>query len=522
MAPKKVLGSCAFLLTFVIVLVAASTGQTSDDFSEYVNANDILMLVSNSGSLGCDVTDVFGHDYGTYYPYTTVADIQSGTNILSPLYAAGLWLGGKVGGETRVTVAEYGVEYTPGPMSGGTFMPDAHSNVAYRVYKLHADSGSTNPNTDYTEWPVGQGAPVDGLGDPLYWEDQTLWTVFNDADTALHQVPAGGTDPLGIEVHQTVWADDEPGGERVIYVKYKLYNKGGSSITDFYIGFWTDADLGGREDDYSGCDTVNDLFYNYNADDDDLTYGSAPPAIGVRLVHGPLVASVNDTAVFDGVEVSDHKNLRLSSVVSYINGTDPNSGAQSYNCLGGFLPTGDILPLGLKFSYPGDPVAGTGALDTNPTDKKVVGAAGPLTFNPGDSQFVMIKLAIGQGATNLASVTDMKALLTAPDNIITDVPGESQAVLPHGYALYQNYPNPFNPSTVIRFEIPVRANVDIRVLNLLGQRVRTLAAGVRAAGPHEVIWNGRDDRGDPVPSGVYLYRANLGSHIASRKMLLLK
>jgi len=522
MAPKKVLGSCAFLLTFVIVLVAASTGFSSDDFSEYVNANGVLMFVSNSGGLGCDVAGVFGNGYGTYYPYTTIEDIQSGTNVLSPLYAAGLWLGGKVGGETRVTVAEYDLEYTPGPMSGGTFMADAYTNGTYRVYKLHADSGSANPNTDYTEWPDAQGAPVDAFGDPVYYYNQTLWSVFNDADTARHTAPAGGTNPLGIEVHQTVWASDVAGSERVIYVKYKLYNKGSSNITDFYIGFWTDADLGGREDDYSGCDTVHDLFYNYNADDDDTEYGAAPPAIGVRLVSGPLVPSATDTAVFDGVKIPDYKNMRFSSVVSYINGTDPGSADQSYYCLGGRLPTGEILPLGLKFSYPGDPVAGTGNLDTNPTDKKMVGACGPLTFNPGDSQFVMVKLAIGQGANNLASITDMKDLLTAPDSIVTDVPDESHAALPYGYALHQNYPNPFNPNTVIKYEIPTRAEVNIAVFNLLGQKIRTLFNGLRAAGEHEAEWDGTDDRGRPVASGVYMYRANLGGLTASRKMLLLK
>ena len=506
----------------MVALGAAVVGDSGSlDLAEYVNAGDVLMMVSNQGIIGCDNADVFGYDYGTFYPYTTVGNIQNGTQIKSPLYTAGLWLGGRVSGEVRTTVAEYESEYTPGPMTGGYFDPDAYTNDVYRVYKLHADSGSADPNTDYLEWPEDQGAPVDGFGDPLFMADQTLWTVFNDADTARHQASAGGTNPLGIEVQQTVWAANDAGTERVIYVKYKLYNKGLNAITDFFIGFWMDPDIGWREDDLSGCDTTEDIFYNYNADDDDGVYGAAPPAIGARLVYGPVEASPNDSAWFDGVWVEDFQNLRLSSAVSYINGTDPNSAAQSYYCMTGLLPNGAIQPSGTPFCYPGDPVAGTGSLDPNPTDKKIVGAAGPLIFNPGDSQCVLFKLAVGQGATNLQSVADLKQILTASDDIIMDVADDSD-VLPDGYTLGQNYPNPFNPGTTIDYTLPGRARVEISVYNVLGRLVRTLVDRYEAAGPHTAVWDGRDDRGREQASGVYFYRAKLDDVTVSRKMMLVK
>jgi hypothetical protein len=512
----------AFILLAAALTTPVSGNSTSIDNSAYVNAADVLMVVSNQGIIGTDMGAVFGYDYGTFYPYTSIANIENGTQIKSPLYAAGLWLGGKVGDDTLVTVAEYSSEYTPGPMASGTFLPDAYTNAAYRVYKLYADSGSTNPNTDYTEWPTDQGAPEDGSGLPLYMADQTLWTVFNDADQTRHDANAGNTDPLGIEVHQTMWAMDSPGTERVIYIKYKLYNKGLNSLTNFYIGFWMDPDIGWREDDKSGCDTTEDIFYNYNADDDDGVYGAAPPAVGARLVHGPVVASPGDTAWFDGKEMANYRNLRLSSVTSYINGADPGSAAQSYYCLTGLLPNGSIQPSGTPFCYPGDPVAGTGSLDQNPTDKKIIGSAGPLTFNPGDSQCVLIKLAIGQGINNLQSVTDLKAVLTAPDDFVTDVISDQPEALPEGYTLRQNYPNPFNPGTTIGYNLPVRAAVRIDIFNVLGQRVRTLVNQPQSAGSHNVVWDGTDDSGRQQAGGVYFYRARLGEVTVSRKMIMIK
>ena len=504
------------------MVTPASGSPRVIDNSAYVNAADVLMIVSNQGIIGRDLGAIFGYDYGTFYPYTSVANIQNGTQIKSPLFSAGLWMGGKVGNDTLVAVAEYASEYAPGPMESGTFEPDAYTNGAYRVYKLYADSGSTNPNTDYTEWPVGQGAPQDGSGHPLYMPDQTLWTVFNDADSSRHVVTAGGTAPLGIEVQQTVWATNTTGLERVIYVKYKIYNKGSRFLTDFYVGFWMDPDIGFREDDFSGCDTTEDAYFVYNADNNDNVYGAAPPAFGARLVCGPVVASLGDTAVFDGQQMPGYRNLPLSSVVSYINGTDPSSGAQSYNVLSGLLPSGSPQPDGIPFSYPGDPVLGTGSLDQVQTDKKIIGSMGPLTFNPGDSQFVMVKMAVGQGANNLMSVADLKQILTASDDIITGVASDATDALPAGYAVAQNYPNPFNPTTSISYTLPARAQVEIAVFNVLGQRVRTLQEGTRPAGVHRVVWDGTDDSGRPQASGVYFYRASLGEVTVSRKMMLLK
>ena len=89
-------------------------------------------------------------------------------------------------------------------------------------------------------------------------------------------------------------------------------------------------------------------------------------------------------------------------------------------------------------------------------------------------------------------------------------------------ALHPNHPNPFNPSTTIRYELAAAADVRLRVYDAAGRLVRTLVDAREGAGAHDVIFDGRDDAGHPVASGVYFYRLEAGTATQTRKMVLLK
>ncbi len=105
---------------------------------------------------------------------------------------------------------------------------------------------------------------------------------------------------------------------------------------------------------------------------------------------------------------------------------------------------------------------------------------------------------------------------------ITDVQKDG-GVIPTEFALGQNYPNPFNPSTTIRFDLPKESPVTLEIYNVLGVRVRSLLAGeALSAGTHSMVWDGRDENGITMPSGVYLYRISAGDFQASRKMTMVK
>ncbi len=92
----------------------------------------------------------------------------------------------------------------------------------------------------------------------------------------------------------------------------------------------------------------------------------------------------------------------------------------------------------------------------------------------------------------------------------------------NNFSLKQNYPNPFNPTTTIEYDVKNGANVTLKVYNLLGQEVRTLVNTRQNAGNYKVNWDGKDNAGNAVASGVYLYRLEAGNVKLAKKMMLMK
>jgi hypothetical protein len=99
---------------------------------------------------------------------------------------------------------------------------------------------------------------------------------------------------------------------------------------------------------------------------------------------------------------------------------------------------------------------------------------------------------------------------------------DKQAALPTKYALHQNYPNPFNATTTIIYELPQATHLTIEIFNVLGQKVVTLRDGQEPAGVHSIAWDGADESGTTVSSGVYLYRLTTDKFVSEKKMMLLK
>ncbi len=90
------------------------------------------------------------------------------------------------------------------------------------------------------------------------------------------------------------------------------------------------------------------------------------------------------------------------------------------------------------------------------------------------------------------------------------------------YSLSQNYPNPFNPITNIRYKLPRNEYVTIYIYNLLGQKIKTLKNNYEEAGNQVITWNGKNDNGEKVPAGVYIYSIYASNYNQSHKMILLK
>ena len=131
---------------------------------------------------------------------------------------------------------------------------------------------------------------------------------------------------------------------------------------------------------------------------------------------------------------------------------------------------------------------------------------------------------------NLDDVGELSVVATKPNFIpyegsITIVDEGDVDPGIESFQLFQNFPNPFNPATTIRFSVgsgQTTVHTRLRVYNILGQKIRTLVDEPRNAGSHKVIWDGKDDSGKDVASGVYLYRIEAGDFTEAKKLVLLK
>ncbi|HXG39290.1 MAG TPA: T9SS type A sorting domain-containing protein [Bacteroidota bacterium] len=317
------------------------------------------------------------------------------------IFASGIWIGATVGGSVRTAVASYSSEFSPGPVVGGAAADP--NDVRYRVYKINAgDNAETN--RDYAEWPADLGAPVNVDGSPKIIGDQTLFSVYNDLDPARHYL---GSSPLGVEVQQTTFGFNQSGArENTVFLRFKIVNKSSALWKDTYIGVWSDPDLGDYRDDLVGIDTSRTLGFVYNGGMTDGIYGTPPPAAGYDILKG----------AFFGKPIQAFAFWSASGVFPNI---DPRNAQQAYNFLQGIRLDGSSYvdpTTGNPTLFPvnGDPVTGSGWIDSQPADRRFLLSTGPFDLEPGQSKEFIAAIILAQGADNINSVT---ALRLASDEI---------------------------------------------------------------------------------------------------------
>jgi len=147
------------------------------------------------------------------------------------------------------------------------------------------------------------------------------------------------------------------------------------------------------------------------------------------------------------------------------------------------------------------------------SDRVLVAAAGATP----DRERLPVRIVVNNNETDITI-----------ENVVineTRLPGSlalKGTTLPMQFELSNNYPNPFNPVTHISFSLPTKSEVTLSVFNILGQQVKTLASGAFEAGRHEIVWDGTNEAGEHVTSGIYLYRLEAGNFLETKKMVLLK
>ncbi len=359
---------------------------------------------------------------------------HSGKNAV---FSAGPWLMGRSAQDHLLHSAssDYNSEYQPGPIvttydGDPNNAPSDAANASDSRWDLMVLSKFASPSDPaYQSWVNNAsqtGAPLNKDGTPQLLGDLNAYWVMNDLFLPGHMT-LSTANPMGVEVHNYVFGFNKTGPiGQTLFMKLTFINKSTVEYDSCFVAWFSDIDLGDANDDLDGCDTVLSLGYTYNGGPSDAVYG-IPPADGYDFSEGPKVPTGNqtDSAIANGVWRHGYKNLPMTSFAKFINSpagstySDPPLGnpqwpAQAYNLLNGSIgstgqPFLDNNSHPSKFVDSGDPSTGSGWLDANPGDRRLVMASGPFKLMPGDTQEILVAFVIAQGTSNTNSVTLLKA-----------------------------------------------------------------------------------------------------------------
>ncbi|MBA7582920.1 hypothetical protein ES708_24858 [subsurface metagenome] len=164
-------------------------------------------------------------------------------------------------------------------------------------------------------------------------------------------------------------------------------------------------------------------------------------------------------------------------------------------------------------------------LRSTPTDSPLTSCS----WSPDDTQIVTGSdeiFIIGINDYGLHNITNNPANDYSPSwsPVLEKEPTivEETVEVPEQVLLKTPYPNPFNPTTTIEFILPGEGFVDLVIYNIMGQKIRELVAEKMTPGVHSVVWDGKDDAGMAVSSGIYLLRLKAGNAVETKRMLLMK
>ncbi len=573
--------------TLVLVLLFFTLNINSQPLAPvqniFMQGNNINAVFRTDGYFNYDKITFSNGGAGFIWPVTS-------TMRMTAIFATGIWIGAKAGPqrELRLAASTYNSHYSPGniPVIGQVPPSSVCSDPSWRGYYVHLNDPSLfNGGTRYkiaggrqytfnydswAAWPVQKGAPyVEMNGIPGYqpaWDgdrpgigngmtarpEELLFMVFMDYTNCTDSVHSselslpGGTRPLGVEIQQITFNFNCFPLRDMYFVKYRIINKSSLNWDSTYIGICCDTDLGEAGDDVTGCDTSRNLGFVYNFDNDDIIYGSNPPAVGIRLLQSPLryTGLSSDTAKLPYDTLIGYKTIGMSSHMSFKNNgpcySDPSDAVTAYNLLSGFNGCGEqlinwVTGQPTKFLYSGNACQRTGWYDSISQDVKNFIGSGPFVMNSGDTQIVMSSFMITRtGGNNLQNVCGVQSLSDSAlayyfNDFRTCVPIGIEPIsseIPKRFELFQNHPNPFNPVTKIRFQIPPlnlpltggdKEGVSLKIYDVLGKEIAVLVNQQLKPGIYEIDWNAEN-----IPSGVYFYSLLTNEFTQTKKMVVLK
>jgi hypothetical protein len=158
----------------------------------------------------------------------------------------------------------------------------------------------------------------------------------------------------------------------------------------------------------------------------------------------------------------------------------------------------------------------------DPTDLTDPGPDCYVSVTDGDPVVGTITLALRLNFASVDDWIDIGGIAIGVHPVGSAVPGDEDAIGPHGLMLKQNQPNPFGLWTVIEYELQQAAAVELEIFDATGRVVKMLSHQDESPGNHQFVWDGRDAQGREVPSGKYYYQIRVGDEVGSRGMVLLR
>lgn len=422
---------------------------------------------------------------------------------ISTIFAGNFAIFGKRDDELRGAGTVFGNnEFWPGPLEDDGSSP-SDCAIYDRIYKVEKNDIDVYEATgvasaDLAAWPTGLGAPtINSSGNPVDLSSlplderrnrvidlqngerpsitgvQSHWWTMQDMGNR-HEKSL--LEPLGIEIHALVSAapsiDDAIGHATIL--EYRIINKSAFRIDSTYVGLFFDLDLGYPWDDYVGSDTLRNLGYTYNADNEDGDNGrfgflDKPPALGIRILRGPLAISDGLDNDYDGMIDEPDERLGMTNFMpiyknDFVRGS-PLTGEEYFLNFQSRWHDGKVLREGgngyasegkrIRFGFPGNPVTsgfwteenldGSGTRASDGRDRRLIMSTGPFTLEPGEETEFSFAIVWGLGRDRLDSITRMKQ---ASDAV--------RDAFENGYSGFTNGPVPsdlvelFSPATGAR------------------------------------------------------------------------
>ena len=381
---RKPIISIILLLNFLPITIF---GQVVQEY-KLMDANRIKTPFINTGIFNQNIEQV------NYPGFEWPKNNPAGACLI---FTTGLTIAAKINGQIRMAAASYEGEYVPGYILNGVAMTDSRFHI-YKIYRT--DNANNNP--DYANWGemVPYGAPyVDvnfnsnydpGIDTPgVHGASETIFICLTDGFPGSHSKSegfAGGTAPLMAEVHFTTWSYNISGLEDANFMKWDIINKSGATWNGAIFSIISDPDIGDATDDWIGCDTVLDMGYAYNGDNDDGgggpgTYGTNPPAVGISFLKTPKKIS--------GEEFGMTSFVRFGGGGLPFCERFPDNAQEAYNYMKGLKSNGNNWlnptfspPIPTLRIFPGHPEGGQGWTESDGSIANCYTLSDTITPNP--------------------------------------------------------------------------------------------------------------------------------------------